>query len=394
MEAGTRSAGYTLSVRKHGSITGRHVIVAVLVMVVVNVQLTWWIIFTIGQARERLELERAALESSAQAWTDVSAIVRPEDEPPIPDRLEIVAASHADSSRPVVALTGPRSGWVIRPTESAWEGLLDEYRRHIVMMTSEGAFFAVLLVVFMGLLWRTFRREIVLERQHHNFLSAITHELKSPIAAIRIALETVLKGRADAATSTKFIGNALADTDRLERLVNKVLEATRYGAGTASIDLERGCLSDVVERAVGIFEPRVVAAGATLSSDLACDVRVRIDPEAMTIVVSNLLENALKYGGDPAEIQVALRVSEGEAVLDVADNGDGVPEEAIPLIFDRFYRAGDEMTRTSQGTGLGLYLVQRIMKAHHGTVSVASTGSNGTTMRVTLPGVEVGEDRG
>jgi signal transduction histidine kinase len=368
--------------------------IAVLVMVVVNVQLTWWIIFTIGQARERLELERAALDLRARAWAEVSAIVKPENEPPVPEQLEIVAASQADDSRPVVALAGARRGWVIRPTESAWEGILGEYRRHIVMMTSEGAFFAVLLVVFMGLLWRTFRREIVLERQHHNFLSAITHELKSPIAAIRIALETVLKGRADPPTSLKFIGNALADTDRLERLVTKVLEATRYGAGAASISLERGCLSDVVERAVGIFEPRVAAVGATLSLDLADDVWLKIDPEAMNIAVSNLLENALKYGGDPAEIQVALRVIDNHAILDVRDNGDGVPEAEIPFIFDRFYRAGDEMTRTTQGTGLGLYLVQRIMKAHHGTVSVASTGSRGTTMRVNLPGVEVGEDRG
>jgi signal transduction histidine kinase len=77
----------------------------------------------------------------------------------------------------------------------------------------------------------------------------------------------------------------------------------------------------------------------------------------------------------------------------VSDNGDGIPEGEIPFIFDRFYRAGDEMTRTSQGTGLGLYLVQRIMKAHHGTVSVADTGRGGTTMRVTLTGVEAEEDR-
>ncbi|TFG38522.1 MAG: hypothetical protein E4H44_03800, partial [Candidatus Aminicenantes bacterium] len=93
--------------------------IAVLVMVVVNVQLTWWIIFTIGQARERLELERAALDGRARAWAEVSAIVQPEDEPPVPEQLEIVAASQTDSSRPVVALAGARRGWVIRPTESA-----------------------------------------------------------------------------------------------------------------------------------------------------------------------------------------------------------------------------------------------------------------------------------
>ncbi len=363
------------------------------VMVVVNVQLTWWIVFTIGQARERLELERSVMVQSAQAWADVSAIVKPGAEPSVPADLEIVPASQADSSRPVVMLTGDRGGRVIRPTATAWQGILDEYRRHIVMMTSEGAFFAVLLVVFMGLLWRTFRREIKLERQHHNFLSAITHELKSPIAAIRIALETVIRGRADQAMSQKFIGNALADTDRLDRLVQKVLHAPRYGSGSTGLQPLRRSLSEIVERAVTAFEPGAGAAGARVETEIDDEVWAFVDDEAMTIVVSNLLENALKYGGDPAEVRVTLRAEGDRAAIDVSDNGDGVPEGEVPFIFDRFYRAGDEMTRTSQGTGLGLFLVQRIMKAHHGTVAVASTGSDGTTLRVTLPGVEEGEDR-
>jgi signal transduction histidine kinase len=380
-------------VQKQGSITWRHLAIAVLVMIVVNVQLTWWIIFTIGQARDRLELEREVLHQRGLTWAEVSAIVKPEDEPPVPDQMEIVAGSQADDSRPVVALTGTRSGWVIRPTESAWNGILNRYRRHIVMMTSEGAFFAVLLVVFMGLLWRTFRREVELERQHRNFLSAITHELKSPIAAIRVALETVVKGRADEKVARKFISNALSDTDRLDRLVQKVLQATRYGSSSTAIRRSRRSLSWVVERAVGAFTPGAVASGATVAAEITDDLWAEIDDEAMTIVVSNLLENALKYGGNPAEIKIGLRLEGDLLVLDVSDNGGGIADEEVPLIFGRFYRAGDEMTRTSHGTGLGLYLVQRIMKAHHGSVSVAATGPNGTTMRVTLTGVETGEDR-
>lgn len=377
-----------------GSITGRHLTIAVLVMFVVNVQLTWWIIFTIGQAREKLELERALLEQRARAWAEVSATVPSEDEPPVPDGLEVVASGQADVVRPSIELGGNRRGWVIRPTVAAWERILDDHRRHIVMMTSEGAFFAVLLVVFMGLLWRTLRREIALERQHHNFLSAITHELKSPIAAIRIALETVVRGRADREMSEKFIGNALADTDRLDGLVQKVLQATRYGGGSAGLQPSRTPFGGVVERAVAAFESRADVLGATVETEIDNDLLADIDDEAMTIVVSNLLENALKYGGDPAKIVVTTRAEDGRVMLDVRDNGNGIPENAIPFVFDRFYRAGDEMTRTSHGTGLGLYLVQRIMTSHHGAVSVASTGSGGTTIRVVLPGVEAGEDRG
>jgi len=380
-------------VHSKGSITGRHLAIAVLVMVVVNVQLTWWIIFTIGQARDRLELERALLDQRARAWAEASASTPSDHVRLVPDGLEIVPATRKDVGRPEIDLRGSRSGWVIRPTEAVWQGILDKYRRHIVMMTSEGAFFAVVLVVFMGLLWRTLRREIALERQHHNFLSAITHELKSPIAAIRIALETVISGRADRTMSRKFIGNALADTDRLEGLVQKVLHATRYGSGTAGLRPSRAPLGAVVERAVASFRPRADAVGATVATAIDQDLAADFDEEAMTIVVSNLLENALKYGGDPAVIDVSLRGENEGVVIEVRDNGNGIPEEAVPYVFERFYRAGDEMTRTSQGTGLGLYLVQRIMKAHHGKVSVASTGAHGSTLRVVLPGVETGEDR-
>jgi signal transduction histidine kinase len=380
-------------VQKHGSITGRHLAIAVLVMVVVNVQLTWWIIFTTGQARDRLELERDVLEIRALAWVEMAALAGEDNLPPIPQGLEVVEAPLVESARPAIVLDGDPDGRVIRPTRAAWERILSQYQKRIVMMVSEGAFFAVVLIVFMGIMWRTFRREVELERQHRNFLSAITHEIKSPIAAIRVALETVTTGRADEKASRKFIANALSDTDRLDRLVQKVLQATRYGSGAAAIRRGRRSLSSVVERALAVFEPGASASGATVRAEIADDLWADIDDEAMAIVVSNLLENALKYGGRPAEIGVDLRCDGDLAILDVTDNGGGIAEDEVPLIFNRFYRAGDEMTRTSQGTGLGLYLVQRIMKAHHGRVSVADTGPAGTTMRVTLNGVETGEDR-
>jgi signal transduction histidine kinase len=134
-------------------------------------------------------------------------------------------------------------------------------------------------------------------------------------------------------------------------------------------------------------------AGAVVDVEIESDLWAEVDDEALTIVVSNLLENALKYGGSPARIGLDLRRERDRLVLDVSDNGRGIPDDEIPKVFDRFYRAGDEMTRTSRGTGLGLYLVQRIMKAHHGSVEIAETSERGTTVRVTLPGVDAEEDR-
>ncbi|MGD8439221.1 MAG: HAMP domain-containing sensor histidine kinase [Holophagae bacterium] len=461
------------------SLTVRHLIIAVLVVVVVNAQLTWWIVFIIRQSRTVLDLERehlvelchrearriesgvelaeiAALQSSTRpprAAAEVSAVqpgapgdgtgrvpapfaraalereltgvpgwhgdpmevvwfefTCPETEGmcglvarpdwtarllDVGDEIELAPASSVGAGpRPAVRLVAPFADLVLRPPADVWQQLLETYRRRIVMMASEGAFFAVLLVVLVGLLWRILRREVELERRYRNFLSAITHELKSPLAAIRLSLETVATGRADVTMTQRFVGNALVDTDRLERLVTKVLQATRYDSGTAVLHRRKVDLTDIVRRTLADFEPRIAAAGATLVADLAPGVRTpSADPEAVAIVVSNLVENALTYGGRPAEIRVRLGTKNGSAVLEVSDNGAGIDDDDLPHVFDRFYRSGDEMTRTGQGTGLGLYLVQRIVKAHDGTVAVAATGDGGTTLRVTLPGVEPGEAR-
>ena len=267
--------------------------------------------------------------------------------------------------------------------------MLGDYRRRIVMLVSEGAFFAVLLLVLIGLLWRSFRREVELERQHRNFLSAVTHELKSPLASMRLALETVASNRASPEAGRRFIGNALEDVERLQDLVEKVLEATRFGEGWTEIHREDTDLSHLVEDSIDAFRRRAMAANALLRSEISPDIRAEIDAEAMAIVISNLLENAVKYGDDPPTVAVDLSMDGNRAVLEVSDNGVGIADDDVQMIFGRFYRGGDEMTRTARGTGLGLHLVQQIVEAHRGKVEVASTGPAGTVFRVTLPGHQV-----
>jgi len=433
----------------------RHLIVAVLVVVVINAQLTWWVVFVLRLNRENLDLDRqrllagarleavrveteletartaleAALLMGAEPGRDavpkpfagwrtsdaslgcpsaclnrsgvielgvvvggrcVSGVVSSEWRQRVLEvgsSLEVVST---ESEGPTgVALAEPCNSLTIRPQTEIWEGLLEQYRRRIVMMVSEGAFFAVLLLVVIGLLWRSVRREVELERQHRNFLSAITHELKSPLAAMRLALETVIGGRATGDIARRFLANALEDTERLEGLVQKVLEATRYGDGWSEIDLRDTDLSLLVEESVDIFRRRAVANGVRFEAQIASDIHADVDHEAMAIAISNLLENAVKYGGDPPIVRIDLNIDGNDAVLEVRDNGGGVPEEDLELIFGRFYRSGDEMTRTTGGTGLGLYLVQQIVAAHLGEVEVAATGPEGSIFRMNIPGREM-----
>jgi signal transduction histidine kinase len=445
----------------HGSLSTRHLVVTLLVVVLVNAQLTWWIVFVLGQNRARLELERERLVAScrsevervtaalasARAALAIAALGHEEPaqrDPPQPfeswgwiegepcpagwagdaatpvlrlatpggcveaildpgwwralrevgPELEVLAAAPGGRDRPPsVTLPPPLASQAVAPRPEAWRGILSEYRGRIVMMVSEGAFFAILLFVLVALLIRTLRREVELERRHRNFLSAITHELRSPLSSVRLALQTVLGGRADAAAGKRFLDNALADTERLEDLVQKVLDVARYDRGTGRLPVRPVSLTELVREAVAVFERRATSHRAQVATDLADDVQVRVNEEAFAIVVSNLLDNAAKYGGAEPRIEVRLVEQDGSAVLDIRDHGAGIPDDVLPHIFDRFYRGGDEMTRTTTGTGLGLYLVRQITAAHRGTVAVKSTGPTGTTFRVTLPGARLQEQR-
>jgi signal transduction histidine kinase len=453
-----------------GPLRLRHVVVGVLVVIVVNAQLTWWIIFVLGQSRSLLSAERDRMEAACQGeaarvaaelvgarellfdwivsqegWRSSGLWRWPPDRLPRPfadwaaagdlagepgwhreedGRLrfeypgddgmravvtvagwesELLAVgeglelSSADAvspdrdSRPAVALPIPFEAWVVKPDSDAWDAALMLYRRRILMMVSEGAFFAVMLFVLIGLLFRTLRREVELERQHHNFLSAVTHELKSPLAAMRLSLETVLSGRADADAGQRFLHNALRDTERLESLVQKVLETTRYGRRGGLPEFTPASLSEVVSGVVDTFARSAEARGVVLEREIQPGIWAKHDPEGIAIVVSNLLENAVKYGGDEPTIGLRFWLDDGRALLELSDNGCGIQPEDLPFVFHRFYRSGDELSRTTRGTGLGLYLVRKIVEAHRGTVEIGSTGPQGTTFRVTLPGAGLKE---
>ncbi|MCG6949088.1 MAG: HAMP domain-containing histidine kinase [Acidobacteria bacterium] len=437
--------------RRQGPITMRHVVVAVLVVVVINAQLTWWIVVILRLNRTILEFERERLLGAAQsqavrvendlrtARTALEAAVMMGDEPgrnqvPAPfvgwraafaveqcppthmgpsgvveisfqsglrcvtaviggdwgqavfdvgELLEVTTTG--EEGPPGVALAEPFDGLTVRPRIEVWAAVLEDYQDRIVMVVLESLFFAVLMLVLIGLLWRSFRREVELERQHRNFLSAVTHELKSPLATMRLVLETVISGRADPETGAKFLGNALVDVERLENLVEKILEATRFGEGSTPIRRQEEDLSRLIEDSIEDFKRRALAEGAHLRTEISPGIHADLDAEAMTIVVSNLLENAVNYGGDPPTVEIDLSFDGSRAVLEVSDNGTGISKDDLPSVFRRFFRGGDEMTRTTKGTGLGLYLVQQIVAAHRGKVEVASTGPDGSNFRVTLP---------
>jgi signal transduction histidine kinase len=309
----------------------------------------------------------------------------------IDDTLHLVEAGTGSADLPRISLAEPLDRWAVVPDEGRWREGVARYRRRVVLVLGEGVLFVAAMVSAVALLWTVLRREGSRERQHQNFVSAVTHELKTPIAGIRLALETVLSGRVDTEGRDRFLRNALADSERLGDLVEKVLEVTRYAGGAHRLHIEVSDLSGLVEEEVMAAERRAAARGIRLEADIVADVRAPFDAESLGIVLSNLVENALKYAqGDPPEVKVTLGVENGLAVITVRDNGVGIAPEELDKVFAPFYRSTDEVTRRTPGTGIGLYVAREIVVAHGGQLTAASGGrGQGAVFRLALPGASV-----
>lgn len=258
--------------------------------------------------------------------------------------------------------------------------------RRIVMVATEGVAFACAMGVGAWLIYRSLRREEQLRRDEANFLAAVTHELKSPLASLRLHAESLELRSEDAARVKTYASRMRADVDRLERLVENLLTAARAEAGALDIRPQAVDFSGELAEIAAAWSPILEARGLTLQCRLEPGVRGEADLAALRSVVENLLDNAMKYSAAPSTVELRLRREAGRAVVEVSDQGVGLDSGEVERVFERFYRAGDERVRTAKGTGLGLYLVSEIVRAHGGTAMVDSAGrGRGATFRTTWP---------
>ncbi len=291
----------------------------------------------------------------------------------------------------IVVLALAQIGWWVAVLVRDVEGGVssEERARRIVMVVTEGVAFAVAMVFGAFLIYRSTRREEQIRRDEANFLAAVTHELKSPLASLRLHAESLEMRSGDAERVRTYSARMLDDVGRLERLVENLLAAGRAQSGLLDVrpvDLD---LSAEVVRYVESTAPLLASKGLEVRADVEPEVHAMADPAAFRSVLENLVDNAVKYSDPPASIEVRLRREPAGAVLEVRDEGMGLDREDSDRVFDRFYRAGDERVRTAKGTGLGLYLVREIALAHRGDVAVESPGrGRGATFRVRWPRLE------
>lgn len=259
-------------------------------------------------------------------------------------------------------------------------------------------YFALLLValstVFGGyLLWRDLQREVRVSKLRSQFVSSVTHELKTPLTSIRMLAETLQLGRvADEATQAEYLETITNECERLSRLVDDVLLFSKTEQGRKSYRLRPTRLEDVVNGAVRAMEYPLRQAGFRLRTRMDCPLPlVRADADTLQQALLNLLSNAMKYSGDSRDIDVDVRREGARVVLEVTDYGIGIEPGEQVRIFDKFYRAPAPDNQSIPGTGLGLALVSQIAKAHRGQIRVRSAPGKGSTFSLFLPVEEAHE---
>ena len=234
-------------------------------------------------------------------------------------------------------------------------------------------------------------RELRRSEQHDSFINAVTHELKTPVASIRLHLETLLRRELPEARKQDFYRIMLSDTDRLTETVEQVLRAGRAGDKKAGREKSEVDFRQVVRESVDATRTRHHLRPEALRyeevSNNGSGLQVRGSADDLRTAVSNVLDNAVKYSGDNVDVRVRLEApDEKRIVLRVQDQGVGIPPEDVKRIFKRFHRLTNRSLAHIKGTGLGLFIVKAIAKKHGGKVFAESDGEgHGTTVTLELP---------
>jgi signal transduction histidine kinase len=262
--------------------------------------------------------------------------------------------------------------------------LRKKYVRQKSMIIGEAMVFLISLIVGFYLINRAFKKEIEAEKYLRNFLLSITHELKSPITGAKLALETIKKRQLNPEQISYVTGNGLKEMDRLYNLVDNMLMATRMEQGYQPLE-EMVDISFEIEKIVQ--QMKLVFPDAEFKF-----FKKNIDPEikgdriSLISMFVNLIENSLKYSPEGRrKITIEFNENKEGLGIQIADQGLGIPEDESSKVFQKFYRIGNEDTRETKGTGLGLYIVERTVNYHNGKIKILPNKPNGTIFQIFIP---------
>jgi two-component system sensor histidine kinase CiaH len=260
-----------------------------------------------------------------------------------------------------------------------YDNFIAEKKRKTTQYVSEGVTFLALVVLGAVFMYRLVRRQFNVQIQQENFMMAVTHELKTPIAVAKLNLETLQKHQLDEPKRQRLIEMTLQETNRLNSLATNILVSAQLESGRPFTQEELN-FSDLVKNSTNDFINRFPERqwNVTINEE----EELTGDALLLQILVNNLLENAVKYSPSKSIITCRLEEDNGQIILSVADEGDGIPEDEKRKVFQKFYRIGSEQTRSAKGTGLGLYLCKKIADDHDAMISIENNSPKGSVFIV------------
>ncbi|GLH74775.1 hypothetical protein GETHLI_32770 [Geothrix limicola] len=382
------------------------------VSLVLCVQVGWWINVQIRESGRLLEARVEALNANrAEAWQmdslSVLAFLHARPDPSSRTGVvegRIVTLPSLQQRREAIHRMYPHVVVVLTPTTPSDLPLLDgaaflalrpeplvelkNQRWHSVFRAaSEGAFMVFAVLSGFVVLYRKLAEELDLKLRQRNFTSAVTHELKTPIASLRVWTETLFTRSLADEQRLRIRGLMEKDLDRLQELVGNLLDVARAESGSLVLHLAPLELKPWLQGICEAMDQRLGPGALGLQLEFATEpLWANADPKALGTVIENLLSNAYKYAAEPRQTTVTLDGDGDDVLIVVSDLGHGLSPKDLPRVFHRFFRVGDEMTRQVAGTGLGLFLVKEIVTRHGGDVRASSRGHGlGSAFTIRLP---------
>ncbi len=251
--------------------------------------------------------------------------------------------------------------------------------RKTTQYLAEGITFLLLIITGAVVVFRAVRRQFLQSQQQQNFMMAITHELKTPIAVTKLNLETLQKRTLQPDQQQRLLSSTIQEADRLNALCNNLLLTSQIEAGGYEVVKEKVSLSDLAELCVKEFKSRYPQR--TIRLEATSQVFIEGDNMLLYLVVNNLLDNAIKYSGQDDLVLIKVFQKQNRVNLSVSDEGAGIPKTLWPKVFEKYYRG----SRRAKGTGLGLYISRKIADQHKATIQIEANQPKGTTFVITFP---------
>lgn len=261
------------------------------------------------------------------------------------------------------------------------DALRNQLNNKTWMILGEGLVFLSLLALGIWKVQSNLRKETKLFKLQQNFLLSVTHEIKSPIAALRLSLETLSRRELPQEKQKQILNQSLQDADRLDLLADKIILAARMESSEQALYLEKINPAELIQQCI---QQLSTAIGKDHETVFNCSSKSLIFGDALALrsLFANLYENAVKYAPKGSQISVDCSEDAHNFYLSVTDQGVGIPADERQLVFEKFYRSGNELTRSSKGTGLGLYIVKQIADGHKASIEIKNNSPQGAIFTV------------